>query len=91
MRGDRRVVAPDFLQKRLPGYRSLPGAVKVAEDRGFFSVKRTLLPLGLSNSLELGRNVYGPIVKIASSLVSYWRNGARTRANSTAKRKGLVT
>ena len=54
-----------------------------------FSVKRTLLPLGLSSTFELGRNVYGPIVKIASSLVSCWRSWARTRASSTVKWEGL--
>src|SRR5258708_35806204 len=54
-----------------------------------FSVSRTLLPLGLSRIFELGRNVYGPMVKPASSLASCWRSCARMRASSTAKRNGL--
>ena len=80
---------------RLPAKAS--AAIRIAGQRGkgerrievSFSVKRTLLPSRLSSNFELGRNVYGPIVKTASSLVSYWRSRVQDPSKQHGKAERL--
>jgi hypothetical protein len=68
-----RIVAPDLLQPHLPRHRPLAGAVEIAQDQGLLLGEADLVALGIEKELELGRKVYGPMVKIASSLASCWR------------------
>jgi hypothetical protein len=52
VRGDSRVVGPDFLQKRLRRYRPLADAVEVAQDRGLLLGQADLATLGIEQQLR---------------------------------------
>jgi hypothetical protein len=74
MRRDAGIIAPDFLQHSLARNGFLPGTEKIAQDRGLLLGQPDLVAVGMSKILELGRNVWGPIVNTASSLASCWRS-----------------
>jgi hypothetical protein len=52
VRGDSRVVGPDFLQKRLPRCRPLADAVEAAQDRGLLLGQADLATLGIEQQLR---------------------------------------
>src|SRR5215471_15213242 len=55
VRGDSRVIGPDFLQKRLPRYRPLAGVVEVPQDRGLLFGQTDLAAVEIEQQLKLHR------------------------------------
>src|SRR5437667_4887596 len=54
VRGDAGIVAPDLLQQGLARYRTLTGAVEVAQDRGFLFREADFVALLIEQNLRAG-------------------------------------
>ena len=91
VRGDSRVVGPDFLQKRLPRCRPLAGAVEVPQDRGLLFGQTDLAAVEIEQQLRAWPKRVGADRedRVLARLVLA-KQGADPRKQH-GKAKGLVT
>src|SRR6516164_11832789 len=54
VRGDAGIVTPDLQQQRLTRYRTLTGAIEIAQDRGFLFRQADLVALLVEQDLRAG-------------------------------------